>query len=385
VLGEKGSDDLAFDFKVTDGFCLWQGAIRKGVFQQAGDSVDEAFNVGVAQGLADALQDLQKEYKDLEASSKTLKAALKNATDPAAVKLYADNVAKLDAGMRQLEGTAKRAGVSLKEVNKNAGTGKEVFSELFGTFGKAALIAGAITAVAKFTASSVSLAAETEKATKQIEAFLGSADKAKGLTADLIALGKQKFIPTDDIIQAGKQMLGFGFATDEITSRLARISEISKGTGKDFNELATIYGKAKTAGTLYAEDINQLLEAGVNIIPEFAKQLGVSNAQVKKLASEGKISFEELQLAFFNLSKEGSQFSKLAAEQANTLPNLYQNTINKLKPLLKSVGDFVSDIAKVALLRFNILFDSLSGGSFLCRPVTAFFTRCFLPWKYFGN
>lgn len=82
------------------------------------------------------------------------------------------------------------------------------------------------------------------------------------------------------------------------------------------------------------------MEAGVPIIQEFAKQLRVSNAQVKKLASEGKISFEELQLAFFNLSKEGSQFSKLAAEQANTLPNLYQNTINKLKPLLKSVGDF---------------------------------------------
>lgn len=309
---------------------------------KAGDSVDEAFNVGVAQGLADALQDLQKEYKDLEASSKTLKAALKNATDPAAVKLYADNVAKLDAGMRQLEGTAKKAGVSLKEVNKNAGTGKEVFGELFGTFGKAALIAGAITAVAKFTASSVSLAAETEKATKQIEAFLGSADKAKGLTADLIALGKQKFIPTDDIIQAGKQMLGFGFATDEITSRLARISEISKGTGKDFNELATIYGKAKTAGTLYAEDINQLLEAGVNIIPEFAKQLGVSTDQVKKLGSEGKISFAELELAFFNLTKQGATFAGQSEAAAQTLSGQWDIFKQNVESASRSFGEFLT-------------------------------------------
>ena len=85
---------------------------------------------------------------------------------------------------------------------------------------------------------------------------------------------------------------------------------------------------------MYAEDINQLVDAGIPIIREFAKQLGVSESQVKKLASEGKISFEELQLAFFNLSKEGSQFSKLAAEQANTLPNIWNATLNKLKPIL---------------------------------------------------
>ena len=212
---------------------------------------------------------------------------------------------------------------------------------MFGTFGKAALIAGAITAVAKFTASSVSLAAETEKATKQIEAFLGSADKAEGLTADLIALGKQKFIPTDDIIQAGKQMLGFGFATEEITSRLARISEISKGTGKDFNELATIYGKAKTAGTLYAEDINQLLEAGVNIIPEFAKQLGVSEDQVKKLGSEGKISFAELELAFFNLTKQGATFAGQSEAAAQTLSGQWDIFKQNVESASRSFGEFL--------------------------------------------
>ena len=309
---------------------------------KAGDSVEDAFNVGVAQGLADALQDLQKEYKDLEASSKTLKAALKNATDPAAVKLYADNVAKLDAGMRQLEGTAKKAGVSLKEVNKSAGTGKEVFGELFGTFGKAALIAGAITAVAKFTASSVSLAAETEKTTKQIEALLGSADKAKGLTADLIALGKQKFISTDEVLKAGKSMLGFGFAADEVTSRLERISEVSKGTGKDFKELTTIYGKARAQGTLYAEDINQLLDAGIDIIPEFARQLGVSTDQVKKLGSEGKISFAELELAFFNLTKQGATFAGQSEAAAQTLSGQWDIFKQNVESASRSFGEFLT-------------------------------------------
>lgn len=405
--------------------------------QKAGDTTNDAFNIGLAQGLADGLSDLRSEYKSLEQSAKVLKDALKNATDPAAVKLYANNIAKLEAGMRQLDSVAKkvgvslgeipkkttelaketadgitglknkyldlnkqlatvksalasatdkrkiieytaavkvlngeidrtadeaqRAGVSLKEVNKNAGVGKEVFGELFGQFGKAALIATAITAVVKFTASSVSLAAETEKATKQIEAFLGSADKAKGLTADLIALGKQKFIPTDDIIKAGKSMLGFGFAADEVTSRLARISEISKGTGKDFNELSTLYGKARAQGTLYAEDINQLLNAGVNIIPEFAKQLGVADDKVKKLGSEGKISFEELELAFFNLTKQGATFAGQSEAAAQTLSGQWDIFKQNVESASRSFGEFLTP-ALTSFLEFaNKGLSSLGG------------------------
>lgn len=312
---------------------------------KAGKKVDEAFNPDLALGVSDALKDLKKKYAELRESANLLRTSMRNATDPDAVRLYKTALTQAEGGMKSLEKAAKSAGVNLKEVNKEASTGKQVFNEFFGQFTKATLIVKAIEFVVKFTKFAVELAQETKKASVQFEAFLGSAEKAKGVIADLTAFSEKKFLNSDEVFQAGKSLLAFGESADNLTPVLGRIADISAATGKNFNELVTIYGKARTAGVLYAEDINQLVDAGIPIIQEFAKQLGVSNDQVKKLASEGRISFEELQLAFFNLTKEGRQFADQAEAQAETLTGVWQNLFNEVKPAIAAIGEFFSDVA----------------------------------------
>ena len=332
---------------------------------KSGKSASKSF-APEGDGAVGQLQDINKlkaEYIKLKTASDTLKTALKSAYDPRAIAVYTKEIKNAEVGLKKLEQTGNAVGVNLKKIGKEGSLAANVVGEAFGAITKATLILGAISAVANLTKEAVSLSVQFDKAQRSFNAFTNDGQKAAKLVTDLQGLANRNILNPEEVFQAGKSLLAFGEAADKLPNVLERIALISKATGKNFSELSTIYGKARTSGVLYAEDINQLVDAGIPIIQEFAKQLGVGEGAIKKLASEGKISFEELQLAFFNLSKEGSQFSKLAAEQANTLPNLYQNTINKLKPLLKSVGDFVSDIAKVALLRFNILFDSLSGAT----------------------
>lgn len=310
--------------------------------KKAGKETDEAFKIGTAQGLADALDDLQKEYDDLAKSSATLKKALSNATDPAAVKLYAENIARLELGMKKLEQTGRAVGVNLKETNKEAGIGKQVFEGMFGAFTKVTLILAAIDAVKKFVSFAVQVADETKKANLQFSSFLGNSEKASKLVSDLQGFSRAKFLDTSEVLQSGKALLAFGESADNVVPVLSRIADIAAATGKDFSELSTIYGKARTSGVLYAEDINQLVDAGIPIIQEFANQLGVSNDQVKKLASEGKISFEELQLAFFNLTKEGSKFAGQAETNAETIGGAWKGLLGELEPIVNKVGGAIS-------------------------------------------
>jgi tape measure domain-containing protein len=235
--------------------------------------------------------------------------------------------------------------------------------EAFGAITKATLILAIVDQVVELTKSAVDLSNQFDKAQKSFNAFTGDADKAAKLVNSLTTVANKNILDPEAVFQAGQSLLAFGENADKLPDVLNRIALISRATGKDFNELATIYGKARTAGTLYAEDINQLVEAGIPIIGQFAKQLGVSEGAIKKLASEGKISFEELQLAFFNLSKEGSQFSKLAAEQATTLPNLYNGLVNKLSPILKSVGDFITNFLKGAAIQIGFFIDNMTGAA----------------------
>lgn len=325
---------------------------------KTGKSIDAAFDTGAAQGVADAIGDLQKEYTDLKRSADTLKNALKQATDPTLIDLYTKSIARLELGMNKLEKAGKAAGVSLKESTKGAGTGKQVFENFFGTFTKVSLITGAIAAVGKFVTSAVNLSEQISTAKRSLEGFTGSAEEAEKIVNSLIATGQKNFIPTDDILAAGKSLLAFGENADNLPDVLGRIADISAATGANFNDLSNIYGKARASGVLFAEDINQITSAGIPIIQEFAKQLGVSTSEVKKLASEGRVSFEELQLAFFNLTKEGAKFADQAQAESRTISGAWQRLVSVVQPVVEWIGDKISYVVTGAL---NILSDLAEG------------------------
>lgn len=314
---------------------------------------DGAFDTSEAKAAVGVLNTVQKELEDIKKAADTLKAAMKNATDPAIIKSYAEQIAKLEKGMETLSGAAKAVGVNVNDAKREVNSGKEVFENFFGAFTKASLIVAAISYVKKFATEAIDAATKTDKATKQFTAFLGSVDKASATVAKLQSFANKKLFNTDEILAAGKSLLAFGENADNLEPVLSRIADISRATGKDFGELTTIYGKARAAGVLYAEDINQLVDAGIPIIGQFAKQLGVSTSQVKKLASEGKISFEQLQLAFFNLTAQGGLF-KGQAEAGATAGERFEavwskalNTVGKaLKPAWDTTVNSLSNIVE---------------------------------------
>ena len=368
-LGSVGNEADALAKDLGDMFKV----VKDGA-KSAGDSLGSAFDIGVAQGLHDALNLLQKDYNDLKKSSDTLKNALKSATDPQLIKLYARGIADLEAGMKKLETAGAAAGVNLKKVNEAAGTGKQVFEGLFGTLSKAALILGALDAVKKFVTFAVDLSQQISAAKRSIEAFTGSAEEADKIVNNLVATGQKNFIPTDQILSAGKALLAFGENADDLPNVLTRIANVSAATGKNFNELTTIYGKARAAGVLYAEDINQLVDAGIPIIGEFAKQLGVSGAEVKKLASEGKISFEELQLAMFNLTAQGGKFADQATVQSKTIGGAWNQLVATVTPAISSIGTAFSNVVQSGINKLNSLLDfarklgAVAGGATIINP-----------------
>lgn len=340
--------------KLNKGLVDVQGQAKK-----TGATIDDSFDQGFALGMTDALDSLQKEYNDLKRSADVLKSALKGATDPTLIKQYAQSIGQLEAGMKKLETAGKAAGVGLKEANKGAGTGKQVFEGLFGALTKATIILAVIESVIRFTKYAVGMAESTKLAAKQFEAFTGSAEKANEIVGTLTSVANKNFLPVEDVLQAGKALIAFGETADNLPAVLGRIADVSAATGKNFNELATIYGKARTSGVLYAEDINQLVDAGIPIIQEFAKQMGVSADQVKKLASEGKISFEELQLAMFNLTEEGGKFADAAQAQSETLSGAWTRAVAVVQPAIQAIGGFVSSFLRDALDGFTIVADAI--------------------------
>ncbi len=330
-------------------------------YGQAGAASKRAFSAEGSGAIreAQAVDRLQKEYAELKKAAETLRTALKSAYDPRAIKTYSEALAGAEVGLEKLENTAGAAGISLKKIGKEGSLAAEVVGEAFGANSKATIILAVLDQVYKIARAGLEIATNYNKARVQFTAFLGSAAEAERVLGILSDTAAKNFLNVDDVNEAGKSLLAFGESADNLAPALTRIANLAAGTGKDFNELALIYGKARTSGVLFAEDINQLTDAGIPIIQEFAKQLGVSTSEVKKLASEGKISFEELQLAFFNLTREGAKFGEQAAAQATELPGLYQSLVNRIKPYLQQLGGFFNQLGKDLINLANDTLDAL--------------------------
>lgn len=252
---------------------------------------------------------------------------------------------------KEVQGVDKAVQGTTKSVN---GFGS-VLANAAATFGGIA-IGSAITALG---VDSIKAAADFEKLNISFETFLGSAEEGTKVLADLQKFSGATPFTGAEVQNAGRALLAFGVDAKNLIPTLTRIGDISAGTGKNFNELAVIYGKARTQGTLFAEDINQLTEAGIPIIGEFAKQFGVTEDKVKKLGSEGKITFANLEKAFQSLTSEGGKFAGLTEKLSQSVAGRFSTLQDNFDQLKISIGTGLLPVAESLIDAFTGFIDGI--------------------------
>lgn len=210
---------------------------------------------------------------------------------------------------------------------------------------------------------SLDLAADMESTNISFRVLVGNALEAGNVLMKIKQIGAETPFEFPELAESGKLLIAFGEAADNVPNVIRRIGDVASGVNAPLNELSEIYGKARVAGTLFSEDINQLTGRGIPVIQEFAKILKVSEGEVKGLASEGKITFPMLEQAFINLTSEGGRFFGMMQQQAesnkgltstladgfNELKLAFGTPLNDaLKPVLKDAIGLVNDLQPMA-------------------------------------
>jgi tape measure domain-containing protein len=193
------------------------------------------------------------------------------------------------------------------------------------------------------------MGAAMEQTAVSFEVLTGSKEAGDALIQTLNDFANVTPFVNDQVLKAGKSLVAFGFSADSVQKTLTMVGDVAAATGKDFNELTLIYGKARTAGKLYAEDLNQLTEAGIPILDELGKVLGVNAGQIKKLASEGKIGFKSLEKAFENMTGEGGRFEDMMKRQSKTAAGMLSTIEGKLQMIGIAVGTELVNTVKPAI------------------------------------
>lgn len=197
-----------------------------------------------------------------------------------------------DAGTQQAQ----------QAVEGLASTGQSAASKVMSALtGAAAVVSATVVGTTAAMATSViktGVAYNTLEQTSRaaFKTILGSAEAAETMMAKIKEFGQTSPFPRQAFIQATQQMLGFGYAADDVIPILKTINDATAALGGNADTIATfssIFSKIKSNAKISGEEIARLGDIGVDAVSMLADAAGVTGEEIRKRISEGSIGAEE--------------------------------------------------------------------------------------------
>lgn len=251
--------------------------------------------------------------KELDNAKKALQANQQEA------KKFDDNLKKVDKSAKDAGSSASKSFMDFKNIL--ASISLVAIIQQLGTLGKKIF----------------DLGVQQEQLNIAFTTFLGSAEKAKKLMAELTKFSIITPFTPDQVNRAAKTLLAFGTAAKDIIPTLKMIGDVSSGTGKDLAEMAVIFGQIQSTGRLMGQDLLQLINAGFNPLQIISQKTGRSVRDLKEDMEKGLISFDMVKQAFKDATSEGGLFFNLMEKQSTTIGGKLSTIAGNLDEVMKSI------------------------------------------------
>ena len=268
------------------------------------------------------------------------------------VNLNADT-SNFDKGMSQAQGKASSFGNVVKDVGKN------IASFMIYDVGKK-LVDGFVNA----TKAGINYNASLETSAIKWETLLGTQDKANKMLKDI-----EKFAATTPFEKMGveamaTQLHNAGFKGQDLFNQLTKFGDLAGAFGvqnDSLQEMVRQYSQVKQAGLAYTEDLNILQDRGIPIYKALAEELDINTADVKKWASEGKISADIYQAALDNLAKGVEGGMDKQSQSFEGLKSTVKDTFDQITGILsKPIFEFLKEQLQNVLPLLESITTSLS-------------------------
>lgn len=178
-----------------------------------------------------------------------------------------------------------------------------------------------------------------------------------------------------DAATAAAQFAAMGRSTGQtLTPVLKSIVGVAAQSGAEFTQVTDIFAKIQGQGRVMGDDLNRLGTLGIAAAAELAKSFGVTEGEMRKMVSEGKIGIDDLITAFQkfeegagkandtytgSLANMKSSFSRIGALWFEGKYNLdgtaqfvghlerQRNIFNAIRPLVNDINTAITPTMKL--------------------------------------
>jgi len=196
---------------------------------------------------------------------------------------------------------AALAGDMAKVGDKQGKTVGKKMSSALGTALKGGAVvagAGAIALIGTTLAKGFSRLKGIDEARAKLTGLGHEAGSVDKIMTNALASVKGTAFGLDQAATVAASAVASGVKPGQALERtLKLVADTATIAGTDMNEMGAIFNKVAAGGVIQGEEIAQLGDRGIPILQFLATELGVTAQEAKKMASEGKISFETFQNA----------------------------------------------------------------------------------------
>ena len=151
--------------------------------------------------------------------------------------------------------------------------------------------------------------------------FLGGTKEANSELAYLYELAARTPFEFQQVVNAERRFLAFGFSVDEARNALSTIGDVAAGLGGDpadnIERLVLVLGQVRATGRVLGQDMLQLQQLGINTNQIFREELGLTREDLKQGVGELQIPSEVAIPALLRGMQK--QFKGMAEQQSKTL------------------------------------------------------------------
>lgn len=243
-----------------------------------------------------------------------------------------------NAGMPDLGKGAKQAAQGMREAKSETDALASSIGKLKG------MIAGAFTlgAIANFGKKALEASANMEVFKKGLSFTLGSEGEADKLIASMQQIGEASAYDTTQLLPLARQWVNIGNSADEASSKMKKIVDLGSAYGMQTEQIQAAnlaLTQMSMAGKIGAQDMMQLINAGVPAWQLLADKMGLSVAQVRDLSQQGALGEEAIN-TLWDAITEKTQGA--ADTMGNTLMAKFSNMEESITNSMSGIGDIIS-------------------------------------------
>lgn len=274
------------------------------------------------------------------------------------------NINDVMKGLDKIDSKSKSTDKSLDSINKTSKNTSNGLSKL-GDLGKKGLAKiddwakkGAIaigTLATGMLALGIKTNASLETSTTFWTTLLGTQEQAKSMIEDITNYAAKTPFSKMGVDEMAKQLHNAGFAGDDLFNQLTKFGNMGSAFAiqeDSLKEMVRQYGQVQMAGYAYTEDLNILQDRGIPIYKALSETLGIAVGDVKKMASEGKITTEIYNEALNSIASttEGAMDSqsKTFSGMLSTIKDGVVNVTQKvIQPLFDKIVEYMPLVIEV--------------------------------------